>query len=406
MIDGKVFNTAIWTTGIIEKFNPQRLKTLLCHLDVKILPISSEKFNIGCYSTIPSNLTDINQPHGQDLLFHRFLLQQNCSSPNLKKEALVIDFVPAYITSCRIYNMSRPAQIQWWVDLDAEINAFTVAGLKGQIVPLDRIFIISTHPRNIPPTMDFPLHFRFRNLLELRYLRSDNHDTQNGRDIFVPYVLDTSYYSLNYEMTLTQRSFFLFANCLPKLNDKLRDWRGKAYNILKAHRLLQSNNAIITRNISKLDFDNALVTSDFCFCLPGDTSSSSTLYKAIFSGCIPVIFVSNKKQLPFQSFIHWSSFSFIVLKDILNYPLRMNLLIVELHTVRNDYDRLSAMKLRLYAVAKCFDWHSTSWPSPFHLSVLEMAKSDSCTSTNKHSKIESSNSNHQIQSKSYDFYCM
>mmetsp|Transcript_19111 Transcript_19111/g.27338 ORF Transcript_19111/g.27338 Transcript_19111/m.27338 type:complete len:549 (-) Transcript_19111:133-1779(-) len=365
------------------------MKDILLNFDIKILPISPTKFSSKCPYIVkyPGAANDIHQGHGQDMLYRRFFQDQNRSvlsldTPQQAKDVLTYYFLPAYHFTCRIDEYKLSDRIQWWIDLDSELHGIILrAGeIEGPFVTLDRIFMVSTHPHHVPPPREIPMHFQYRNILDMRYFRSDNQESPNGRDVYIPYVVHAERFHLNnWNISLSPRPKFIFANCLAKSDEIVRNWRVKAYNLLSVHSLVVNTSIVVSKYTTEKEFDEALVLSDFCIIVPGDTTSTARLYKAIFSGCIPVIFVTNIQQLPFQNFVDWSTFSIIVLKDILNYPRKMDTLVKTLSLIRTDYsERLAKLKLNLLLIAKCFDWHSMSWPSPYHLSLLELFQSDAC----------------------------
>jgi hypothetical protein len=160
--------------------------------------------------------------------------------------------------------------------------------MKHAGVVLDRIFIVSTHAHLVPPPLvnGLPLNHELRNVMDIRYMRSDNQETPNGRDVFVPYEINLQHYK---EASLNQlkRQYFLFAPCLEKWDDRLRQWRVKAFNLLSN----VSDSIVVDFDYDSKKFDLAMKTSDFCIILPGDTTSTSKYLKAIYAGCIPVIFL-------------------------------------------------------------------------------------------------------------------
>ena len=214
-------------------------------------------------------------------------------------------------------------------------------------VVLDRIFIVSTHPHLIPPPIvnGLPINHELRNVIDIRYMRSDNQETPNGRDIFIPYGISFQQFRES-SPNQSKRSYFLFALCNEKWDDRVRKWRVKAYSLLKN----VSDSIVVDTDYDSKKFDTAMKTSDFCIILPGDTTSTSKSWKAIFSGCIPVLFITNKQQLPFERFLDWSKFSIIVLKDILNQRNKFQLLLDKLYNIRNNPNRyLSYISNCLYS---------------------------------------------------------
>ena len=207
--------------------------------------------------------------------------------------------------------LTNEKRFDWWRELDAEVGKVAIK----QDVILDRIFIISTHPHALPPPIvnGFPLHHDLRNVFDIRYVRSDNQETPNGRDIFVPHDINLKHWQEG-SLQLPRRPNFLFAPCLEKWDDRIRMWRVKAFNLLRN----VPDSIVVNYDYDSKKFETAMKTSDFCIILPGDTTSTSKYWKAIYAGCIPVLFMTNRQQLPFNNFLDWSKFSIIVLKDILN----------------------------------------------------------------------------------------
>lgn len=165
-------------------------------------------------------------------------------------------------------------------------------------------------------------------------MRSDNQETPNGRDIFIPYVINFHQFKDD-SLNQSKRPNFLFAPCNEKWDDRVRKWRVKAFSLLKN----VSDSIVLDSGYDSKKFDIAMKTSDFCIILPGDTTSTSKCWKAIFSGCIPVLFLTNKQQLPYERFLDWSKFSIIVLKDILNQGNKFQLLLTRLQNIRNNPKR-------------------------------------------------------------------
>ena len=251
-------------------------------------------------------------------------------------------FLPAYPHSCKVIEFKKEEQIDWWKELDVQVNAYA---MQHEDVTLDRIFIVSTHPHLVPPPIldGLPLNKELRNVMDIRYMRSDNQETPNGRDVFVPHVVRFHHddyragsggMSPNLNQTVVRRQYFLFAPCLGKWDDRRRRWPAKAFNLLR-----NVSDSIVINDNHKYDskkFDLAMKTSDFCIILPGATTSSVECWKAIFAGCIPVVFLTNKQQLPYDTFLDWSRFSIVVLKDILNKRRDFQILLQRLQDIRNN----------------------------------------------------------------------
>ena len=127
--------------------------------------------------------------------------------------------------------------------------------------------------------------------------------------------------------------------------------------------------------ISASLFDDALRNSDFCFILPGDTPSTSILYKAVFAGCIPVIFVAfpeQSEQLPFYLLLNYSSFSIVVCKDVVFSDEAISSLLAQLNTINQDKVLFCAMKHALGRIALAFDYTRKVFPSPYHLFLVQL----------------------------------
>ena len=101
------------------------------------------------------------------------------------------------------------------------------------------------------------------------------------------------------------------------------------------------------------------------------TGSTAKLYMAIFSGCIPIIFLSFKGQLPFIHFIDWTQFSVPVLKDIIKSPKALSELLAHLQSIRANSLQLQRYKSSLEKASRLFDFRYRDWPSAYHLTLLE-----------------------------------
>ena len=171
-----------------------------------------------------------------------------------------------------------------------------------------------------------------------------------------------------------KRKYFIFAACkkAPGYLDK-RGWRNIDYDRFK-----NANESIITtEKLSLVLFKEYMHTSDFCLIIPGDTYSTAKLYQAIFSGCIPIIFLTYTRHLPYYRFIDWKKFSILIIKEKLNYENEINQLIKILYSIRNS-NKLINYKEALYSARFIFDWDRITWPSVYHFTLLELAYSDSC----------------------------
>ena len=114
------------------------------------------------------------------------------------------------------------------------------------------------------------------------------------------------------------------------------------------------------------------MSSDFLFVLPGDYPICYKIYRAIISGCIPVIFVSSMNDLPFVHFMDWSTFSIVVDKDILNSNEAMKSLVALMEQIRADSHLLAQMRSALSIASSYFDWRRMAFPSPYHMTLYEL----------------------------------
>lgn len=251
----------------------------------------------------------------------------------------------------------------WFFELDLEISK-----IAEKIVPatfaLDRVFVAATCPLAVRQTIKAQL----RNVDDIRMLRVDNDLTTNGRDIFVPYVVQRNIWNSSIALP---KKYFMVAACREAggFLDSIRAWRTKLF-----HQWQFVPHSIISNNLPAAEFDKAFRSSDFCLIIPGDTSSTAKLYMAIFTGCVPVVFLSYKGQLPFSAFIDWSIFSILVLKDVINNKPAMKELLQHLHQIRRNPHHMTRLRRYLNTAADLFDWTQNEWPSPFHLVLLELFK--------------------------------
>jgi hypothetical protein len=103
-----------------------------------------------------------------------------------------------------------------------------------------------------------------------------------------------------------------------------------------------------------------------------DTPSTSKLYKALFSGCIPVVFVSFPSQLPFYLILDWSKIAIVVMKDLIRIPGKIDLLLAQLKKIRSNTSLLNSYKENVAKVAPLFDYSHWKWPSVYHLTLLQL----------------------------------
>jgi hypothetical protein len=260
---------------------------------------------------------------------------------------------------------------QFWVNVDKEITSF-IANDAPRTFSLDRSFIVDVAIFKAPsPTIN-----RYRNVQDVRYFRLDQSYSVNGRELYLPYTVLVEKYNTSLDFA-HHDEHFIFAPCnvaRDEQDNPTRNWRPRAYNLLK-----DVPHSIVTLDgIPKADFNLAMRQSTFCFILPGDTPSTSKLYKAIFAGCIPVVFVSFYHQLPFSQVINWSAFAVVVLRDIINAKEDMEHLVHKLQAIRADNVRLHEMRHALSVVRDVFDYSRVEFPSPYDFALLSLLATDSC----------------------------
>ena len=259
----------------------------------------------------------------------------------------------------------------WWNDIDKELNRIATDASYPTFA-LDRTMFASSFPT---ATLR-KIHAGVRNIADVRYMRLDNDLTVNGRDVFVPYIIDPSRWRPNTLKNVTQaelsgqdKIFFLSAVCREAYWDVHRIWRTKLYNQWR-----DQPNSMVGYSVAEAVYEHAWKNSHFCVILPGDTGSTAKLYMAIFAGCIPVIFLSFRRALPFIDYLDWSLFSVPVLKDIINHKAAMAQLAAHLRAIQQDAHRLAAYKTALAEVAPLFDFGKRDFPSAYHLILLEFAR--------------------------------
>lgn len=201
----------------------------------------------------------------------------------------------------------------WWTPLEKEITGFAVV---CPAFSLDRVFIEASFPHDHPPLSPDHPSPQLRDIMDVRFLRSDNTLTTNGRDVRIPFLIDQKYAG-TYVFDPTDykpRKLFLLVTCNDSWEDRDRAWCTHAFNMLN---YMDIQNAFISVKVEEPLFAESVLTSDFCFILPGDYPIVWTMYQALLSGCIPVLFLSFQSELPFHELLDWSKFSVVVLKDIL-----------------------------------------------------------------------------------------
>eukprot|EP01040_Poterioochromonas_malhamensis_P014917 gene14917-16604_t len=276
---------------------------------------------------------------------------------------------------------------------------------------LENTFVAASYLDQTRP-IQYLFHFT-RNIRDVHFLRVDNELTPNGRDLFIPYYISRIRYqaltNINITLSLTKalreqrfndnmttnslnattpslpstinphqlykrKKYFFMAACRepPGKGENSRLYRTSLYESLKEY---NAKDSIVSRRMTSYQFDYVMFNSDFCFIIPGDTSSTSKLYKAIFSHCIPVIFISYPSQLPFYHFIKWESFAIIVYKDIIKNSQKLRQLLDFLSLLRNHNDymnKLNELKRNLFSVSILFDYDKYDYPSVYHLLLMEL----------------------------------
>eukprot|EP00981_Chlorochromonas_danica_P009529 scaffold2721_cov181-Ochromonas_danica.AAC.7 len=310
--------------------------------------------------------------HGQDMLFHCFLLYfYPMTIANITTVTHVDIF---YLPLMTMVAGSRGLHysLSSWEKLDNFLHSLVLTNPITTLTHfnLDKTFCIDTNPKE---TIFLQNMNSLRYVQDIHHFRSDEILTPNGRDIFIPYAL-LPYPRRscdNIDQDLSHRQFVLMA--------PLREagGNGESYRLFRTRlfcqlQQLQLSNALISNNMTIREFDQGMDSSLFCLILPGDTPSTAKLYKAIARGCIPVIFLSYVDQLPFYSFIDWSSFSLYFYKDDINYPDRVNVIVQTIYNISEDRNKLASMRASLAEHAILFDYRRLDWPSVYHLSLLSL----------------------------------
>lgn len=332
-----------------------------------ILPVNP-KYNLQCEYFWNKTVSE----HNQDRMVHRFMQNylHTVSNPSGMKSYFLFPF---YIRDCfdfKNYTVPWEAMEDLLIQYSDQIVSFD----------LDSTIITATFPLDNPEWTHGPTYDKIKNVFGLRYLRVDNSLTMNGRDIYVPYYVPYAQYSriqcnstTDFECIIDEeRKNLLFAPCKNSIAymDTKRRWREMAYSLMN-----DTLNSIVTISIIESEFVNALHQSDFCIILPGDTVSSAKLYKAIFSGCIPVIFISFYQHLPFSRFIDWELFSILVRKEDLYFKDKIQALITRLMQIRQNKSLLYGLRSNLKLASMFFDWDREQWPSVYHFILLELVYS-------------------------------
>jgi hypothetical protein len=259
---------------------------------------------------------------------------------------------------------------------------------------LENSFLAASYLDQTKP-LQYLNHFT-RNVRDLRFLRVDNELTPNGRDVFIPYHVsrikyqaltginttlntdprtrpmiyrNTIHHTINHFQLFKSRKYFFMAACRepPGGGENTRRYRSVVFDQLK-----DFPGALVSKSMTNYQFDYGMLNADFCFILPGDTSSTSKLYKAIYSNCIPVIFLSYPSQLPFHHFVDWKKFTIIVYKDVIRNSEKLFAFIEYLRNIRENRERLHYMKKGIFLMSEFFDYEKYDYPSVYHLTLMEL----------------------------------
>mmetsp|Transcript_12880 Transcript_12880/g.19365 ORF Transcript_12880/g.19365 Transcript_12880/m.19365 type:complete len:396 (+) Transcript_12880:96-1283(+) len=349
---------------LISPYTEFELKSILPLVCILPLP---PIYNIHCNGYKYGNSNVLLGEHNHDHIIHDWL--RKYAVHNSTKCGLY--YLPFYIRDC--YESEKRSNIPWngredflksYINSDNEYSS-------------DKTFYSATFPLDVPNIEKMK---KSRFLVNLRSLRVDNALTINGRDVMVPYYVKSSNFvpsilSSEFEMYRngSKREKFLFAPCknaMAKM-DASRRWREKAYEYLQ-----NTSNSIVTLDMTEPEFIAAMKSSDFCFVFPGDTVSTAKLFKAIFAGCVPVVFISSRELLPFARFLYWERFSILVRKEDLGFKRRMDELLQHLQRLRESRQHMASFRFHLQQARLVLDWDRSQWPSVFHLLLLELVLSD------------------------------
>lgn len=193
---------------------------------------------------------------------------------------------------------------------------------------------------------------------------------------------------------------FQVASRSPPGNADERAWRSKSRGLLALDGVVGGSNLTADK------YEQLALGSDFCLVVPGDTASSSRLYKFIFAGCVPVILISSPRLLPFADLLRWRSFSVIVDVSVLYNQSLMQQLHRHLQAFRTlsadegalsselpghggssdirghiasssgvgDALTLPVLRMRLREAQRLLDWSAVDFPSVYHLTLIELAR--------------------------------
>lgn len=333
---------------------------------VLILPLKNTEGGDGDYFSrkdlfpgLDDNSINMNFiKHEQDVMFYLWLKNKYHKTINFTYRNADIFFVPTMVPQ-DTYALER----ETWVKIDGSITQMR----KLMKITTSHGFMAgATHPNTLVALRSF--YSQVRNIADLFVFRVDGENTLNyGRNIYVPYVINIDMQDFaSYD---EERKYLIMAACRETMFHKdNRIWRSRLYE--RWHNVAPKSNISLLLNHD--EFDDVLANSEFCAILPGDTASTSKLYKALFLGCIPVIFVSYFGQLPFHKFLKWSDFAIIVYKDILYNFHKMDALLNHIIMVRQNQTLFHQYRHNVELARHLFDYYRYDWPSVYHLSLLEV----------------------------------
>eukprot|EP00981_Chlorochromonas_danica_P006271 scaffold1345_cov173-Ochromonas_danica.AAC.10 len=310
------------------------------------------------------NLVDIND-HSQDILFYCFIVHHYPHAITTVPTNETVDLFFYHITG-----VPKPQAV--WAKHDRFLHDLTLKNPLSHKVDftLDKTFCIDPHPME---TLALQQLTFLRYVEDIHHFRSDYMLTPNGRDVFIPYVVvppdNSRNLTSNHDMFLHRKYVLMAPLREAGTAENYRYYRTRLYSHLQT---LHLEKAFISNNKDATDFDKNMGKSLFCLILPGDTPSTVELYKAIFRGCIPVIFVSFPAQLPFYQFVDWYSFSLIFYKDDINHPRKIDRIVETMYNMSRNVDELKRMHVSLAQHAVLFDYGRREWPSVYHLSLLSL----------------------------------
>jgi hypothetical protein len=271
---------------------------------------------------------------------------------------------------------------EFWAKIEEKVTDFIEKSAPPRF-SLDNSFVVSTNIFRAP----YP-HILFdRNLQDIRFLRLDQIYPVNGREIFVPYAIDARKFppkpvllhhnGSSSPTAFVEKKYFIFAPCNEAPDEghnRIRNWKPRAFPLLK-----NVEDSVIVKNQTS-HFNFVMKNSVFCLIFPGDTPSTSKIYKSIFSGCIPVVFVAHMAQLPFHTVLNWFTFSVVVIREVIHSQEEMDKVIHRLRILREDKTHLQHLRENLAVVSDVFNYSRIDFPNPFDFTIITMLDTNFCQS--------------------------